>query len=177
MAEPSERGEALSATARTADGKTATLSVAASQNAKAAARIAKQAMAGPKPTPRSSGRRVARLRISHVDPLSVMKTAFLLSVAIGVVLVVAVGVVWAVLSATGVWESINKSVADVVGGDSAETFDIRNWVGASRVMGFTMLVAVLDVVLLTAIATLGAFLYNLSAVLLGGVEVTLTEDD
>ncbi len=40
-----------------------------------------------------------------------------------------------------------------------------------------MLVAVVDVVLLTAIATLGAFLYNMSAALLGGIEVTLAEDE
>jgi hypothetical protein len=43
-------------------------------------------------------------------------------------------------------------------------------------MGFTMLVAVIDVVLITAIATLAAFLYNMAAALLGGIEVTLTED-
>ena len=40
-----------------------------------------------------------------------------------------------------------------------------------------MLVAVIDVVLLTAIATLGAFLYNMAAALLGGIEVTLAEDE
>jgi hypothetical protein len=44
-------------------------------------------------------------------------------------------------------------------------------------MGFTMIVAVVDVVLITAIATLGAFLYNLAATLLGGLEVTLAEDE
>jgi hypothetical protein len=47
----------------------------------------------------------------------------------------------------------------------------------SRVMGFTMLVAVVDVILITAIATLGAFLYNLAAGLLGGIEVTFAEDN
>ena len=36
--------------------------------------------------------------------------------------------------------------------------------------------SVVDVILITAIATLGAFLYNLSAALLGGIEVTLAED-
>ena len=46
----------------------------------------------------------------------------------------------------------------------------------SRVLGFTMLVSVIDVVLITAIATLGAFLYNMAASLLGGIEVTLAED-
>ncbi|MDP8932371.1 MAG: DUF3566 domain-containing protein, partial [Actinomycetota bacterium] len=54
--------------------------------------------------------------------------------------------------------------------------DDEDYVGTSRVLGFTMLVAAVDVVLLTAIATLGAFLYNMAAALLGGVEVTLAED-
>jgi hypothetical protein len=106
----------------------------------------------------------------------VMKTAFLLSIAIGIVTVVAVAVVWSVLDAAGVWTSINKTVSDVLGGDSATTFDVRNYVGTSRVMGFTMIVAVVDVVLITAISTLAAFIYNLAAALLGGLEVTLAED-
>jgi hypothetical protein len=54
---------------------------------------------------------------------------------------------------------------------------VENYVGTSRVMGFTMIVAVVDVVLITAIATLAAFLYNLAATLLGGIEVTLAEDE
>ncbi len=126
---------------------------------------------------RPKGTRRARLRLVHLDPWSVMKTSFLLSIALGIVLVVAVAVVWSVLSAAGVWDSINKTVSDVMGGDSTQTFDVKNYVGTSRVLGFTMVVAVFDVVLITAISTLGAFLYNLAAALLGGVEVTLAEDD
>ena len=133
--------------------------------------------AATKAAARPRGTRRARLRLVHVDPWSIMKTAFLLSIAFGIVLVVAVAVVWSVLGAAGVWTSINTTVADVMGGQSASTFDIRNYVGTSRVLGFTMIVAVVDVVLITAISTLGAFLYNLAAALLGGVEVTLAEDD
>ena len=66
---------------------------------------------------------------------------------------------------------------DTIGGDDIADFDIENYLGTSRVLGFTMLVAAVDVVLLTAIATLGAFLYNMSAALLGGIEVTLAEDN
>lgn len=130
--------------------------------------------------PATSGRgrtRKARLRLTHLDPWSVMKTSFLLSVAFGIVTVIAVAVVWSVLGAAGVWDSINQTVQEVIGGDTGEAFDVENYVGTSRVMGFTMIVAVVDVVLITAIATLGAFLYNLAATLLGGVEVTLAEDE
>ena len=134
--------------------------------------------ASPRPsTSRGRSTRKARLRMTHIDPWSVMKTAFLLSIAFGIVTVIAVAVVWSVLGAAGVWDSINKTVQDVLGGESATTFNVENYVGTSRVMGFTMIVAVVDVVLITAIATLGAFLYNLSAALLGGVEVTLAEDE
>jgi hypothetical protein len=121
--------------------------------------------------------RKARLRMTHIDPWSVMKTAFLLSIAIGIVTVIAVAMVWSVLGAAGVWDSINKSVQEVIGGETGTAFDVEDYIGTSRVMGFTMIVAVVDVVLITAIATLGAFLYNLAATLLGGLEVTLAEDE
>ena len=119
--------------------------------------------------------RRARLRLTRVDPWSVMKTSFLLSVAFGIVTVVAVFIVWTVLGGAGVWDSINATVEDVLGGE-AGNFDVTDYISTSRVLGFTMLVAVLDVVLLTAIATLTAFLYNMAAALLGGIEVTLAED-
>ena len=122
------------------------------------------------------GPRRARLRLTRIDPWSVMKTAFLLSVAIGIVTVVSVLVVWTVLGGAGVWDSINATVQDVLGNE-AGGFDVTDYVSTSRVLGFTMLVAVVDVVLLTAIATLSAFLYNMAAALLGGVEVTLAEDN
>jgi hypothetical protein len=133
--------------------------------------------AAKKATPGGRPPRRARLRLSRVDPWSVMKTAFLLSIAFGVVTVVSVLMVWSVLDAAGVWTSINQTVQDIVGGQQTSSFDIENYLGTSRVIGFTMLVAVIDVVLLTAIATLGAFLYNMAAALLGGIEVTLAEDE
>ena len=120
--------------------------------------------------------RRARLRLTHIDPWSVMKTAFLLSIAIGIVTVVAVAIVWTVLGAAGVWSSIDATVTDVVG-DNGSSFSIEDYLGMSRVMGFTMILAVIDVVLVTVIATLGAFLYNLAAALLGGIEVVLAEEE
>jgi hypothetical protein len=116
--------------------------------------------------------RKAQLRLVQVDAWSVMKTAFLLSIAFGIVTIVAVAIVWSVLGAAGVWDSLNTTVQTVMGND----FRVQDYIGTGRVLGFTMLVSAVDVVLLTAIATLGAFLYNLAATLLGGIEVTLAED-
>lgn len=146
-------------------------------NASAATRI-------PQPTKRTSSGpaapvkppRRARLRLTRIDPWSVMKTSFLLSIAFGIVCVVAVTAVWSVLEAADVFGSINKTVRDILGDDSAGSFDIENYIGMSRVLGFTLVISALDVVLITAIATLSAFLYNMAAALLGGIEVTLAED-
>ncbi|MCD6639092.1 MAG: DUF3566 domain-containing protein [Nocardioides sp.] len=139
------------------------------------AKAADKAKAAGKAHPATPRR--ARLRLSRVDPWSVMKTSFLLSVAFGIVTFIAVFMVWTVLGAAGVWDSINTAVASIVDSESSEGgFDVTDYVGMGRVLGFTLVVAVLDVILLTAIATLTAFLYNLAAALLGGVEVTLSED-
>jgi hypothetical protein len=127
------------------------------------------------PAPRGGVRR-ARLRLVQVEPWSVMKTAFLLSIAVGIVTVVAVGIVWGVLGAAGLWDSVNSIVRDSIGDSSGSPFEIQKYLSTSRVLGFTMIVSVADVILITAISTLAAFLYNLSAGLLGGIEVTFAED-
>lgn len=121
--------------------------------------------------------RTARLRLTHVDPWSVTKAAFVLSIVLGVVAVVAVFIVWTVLGAAGLWDAINSAMSQTLGDSEGQPFQVQDYVGTGRAVGFTMIVAVVDVVLLTMIATLGAFLYNLAAALLGGVELTLTEDD
>jgi hypothetical protein len=138
--------------------------------AAAAAAAAAQDRSGG-PAPRQT--RKARLRMVRIDPWSVMKMAFALSIALAVITVVAVAIVWTVLDNAGVWDSINTSIAAL---DTGQNIDVEEYVGLDRVMGITMLVAAADVILLTALATLGAFMYNLAAALLGGLEVTLAED-
>lgn len=121
--------------------------------------------------------RKARLRLSRVDPWSVMKTAFLLSIAFGIVIWVAVFIVWSFIGAAGVFENINNTVSEVLGTPTAEPFRLENYINTGKVMGFTTVVACLYVVIITALATLGAFLYNLAATLLGGLELTLASED
>lgn len=126
--------------------------------------------------PRGQAPRKARLRIVRLDPWSVMKMAFALSVALAIVTVIAVAIVWAVLDAAGVWEAINSSVDALRNARTGSDFDVIEYAGFGRVMGLAMVVSAANIVLLTALATLGAFLYNLAAALLGGFEVTLAED-
>ena len=121
--------------------------------------------------------RRARLRISRLDPWSVMKTSFLFSNAFGIMTWIAVYVVWSVIGASGLMETLNGLLTNLLASPQDQTqVRIEDYVNTNKVMGVTALIAVINVVLLTALATIFAFLYNLSANILGGLELTLAED-
>jgi hypothetical protein len=122
--------------------------------------------------------RKARLRVARVDPWSVMKVSFVLSIAMGIVTVVGTAVVWNVLNALGVFTSLNKTVGDLTssGTTGTSTFNLSSFLSFGHVESYMMIIALVDVVLATALATLGAYLYNLAAGFVGGFEVTLAED-
>jgi hypothetical protein len=123
--------------------------------------------------------RKARLRVARVDPWSVMKVSFVLSIAMGIVTIVGTAVVWNVLNALGVFDSLNKTVGDLTSSGSGTTtssFSVSSFLSFSHVEGYMMIVALVDIVLVTALATLGAYLYNLASGFVGGFEVTLAED-
>ncbi|MER7005224.1 DUF3566 domain-containing protein [Dactylosporangium sp. NPDC000555] len=122
------------------------------------------------------GPRRARLHLKRIDPWSVMKFAFAVSFVLFVVLIVATSVLYLALDAMDVFQSINKLLADLVsstGGSSANTFRVT----AKGVIGGAALLGVVNVVLFTALATLGSFIYNVCADLVGGIELTLAEKD
>jgi hypothetical protein len=132
--------------------------------------------AAPRPASRVRARR-ARLVLGRVDPWSVMKLSFLLAIAMAIVAVVAVFVLWSVLDAMGVFDSVGRTVESVTrSNDNAQGIDILDYVGLSRVLSITLLLSAVNVVLMTALCTLAAFLYNMAAGLVGGLHVTFTED-
>jgi hypothetical protein len=122
----------------------------------------------------SAGRR-ASLHLTHVEPWSVTRLAFAISVAMMIVAVVAATIFWIVLELAGVWGQINDSFTSVLSDDSS-SFDVKDYFGFWRVFGLTLVLSAINVVITTALATIGAHLYNLAAQLMGGVEVTFTEE-
>ncbi len=121
-----------------------------------------------------TGPRKVRLAIARVDPWSVMKLAFLLSVAAGIMIVVAAWVFWYAMNDLGVFTSIDEMIKEIVGPES-ET-NLLQFVERDRIIALATIVAVIDVVLMTALATIGAFLFNVTAALVGGINLTLTDD-
>lgn len=124
---------------------------------------------------RATGPRRARLMVTRLDPWSVMKTSFMLSLSVAIVVLIALALLWWTLDVTGVFAAIGRTVDDVAG-SATTSFDFLALVGFSRVMGVSLVLGAVEVVLSTALSTLFAFLYNLSVGLTGGLEVTLSED-
>ncbi|WP_328901155.1 MULTISPECIES: DUF3566 domain-containing protein [unclassified Streptomyces] len=135
---------------------------------------ARKPRTGARTTPRT---RKARLRVSKADPWSVMKVSFLLSIALGICTVMASAVLWMVMDAMGVFSTVGGTISEATGSNEGNGFDLQAFLSLPRVLIFTSVIAVIDVVLATALATLGAFIYNLSAGFVGGVELTLAEDE
>jgi hypothetical protein len=121
--------------------------------------------------------RKARLRVAKADPWSVMKVSFLLSIALGICTIVASAVLWMVMDAMGVFSTVGGTISEATGSNESNGFDLQAFLSLPNVLMFTSVIAVIDVVLATALATLGAFIYNLSAGFVGGVELTLAEDE
>jgi hypothetical protein len=133
--------------------------------------------AAQRPAANSASTRKAQLAVSRIEPWSVMKFSFMISLVGWVILFVAVAIMYFVLQKLGVFHSIENTVGLVTASKNHSGTDAASWFSASRVLGYTMLVGAINVILITALATVGAVLYNLVTMLAGGIEVTLKETD
>ena len=119
--------------------------------------------------------RRARLYVYRLDAWSVMKVCFMLSVAIAIVFVSAVAGTWWILDYSGVFATIARNVNEVIGSGTT-TFDLQGVLAFDRVMGISVVIAALEVALVSVLSGLFAVLYNLTVGITGGVEVTFSDD-
>ena len=124
---------------------------------------------------RARGPLRASMQIRRIDPWSALKVSLLLNVALFFVWMIAVAFLYLVLGAMGVWSKLNSNVGDLLttssGGGGGDL------VSAASIFGGAALIGLVNIVLLTAMATVGAYIYNLSTDIVGGVEVTLADLD
>jgi hypothetical protein len=106
-----------------------------------------------------------------------MKFSFAASVVAFVILFVAVAVLYGVLSALGVFTSLEHAVSSATSSQGQSGYNASKWFSASRILSYTVLFGGINVVLITALSTIGSVIYNVIARLFGGVEVTLKESD
>jgi hypothetical protein len=116
----------------------------------------------------------ASMQIRRIDPWSTLKVSLVLSVALFFVWMIAVAFLYLVLGGMGVWSKLNSNVGDLLNNTSGSSADL---VSSGTIFGGAVLIGLVNIVLLTAMATIGAFIYNLTTDLIGGVEVTLADRD
>jgi hypothetical protein len=136
-----------------------------------AAKNAKPGLGGRSP-------RKAHLQVSRFEPWSVMKFSFVMSLVCFVVLMVAVVVLYMILSGLGVFDAISSTINELTqeqGATKTSGFDAASWFSFTRIFAYTALVGALNVLLITALATVWSVIYNIAADFVGGVEVTLKE--
>ena len=161
----------------TGEGKPATgegkLTIGEGRPAAAAA----SARSGSKKASSKRSARQAHLTVARVEPWSVMKFSFVVSLVAFVILFVAVSLLYGALDGLGVFESLQRLVSSLTSSQGSAGVNASKWFSASRVLGYTALLGSLNIVLITAMSTIGAVVYNLTSRLVGGVEVTLRETD
>lgn len=127
--------------------------------------------AGVKTQPAAGGVR-AGMQLRSIDPWTTFKVTGVISVVLFFVWMIAVGVLYVVLSGMGVWSKINDSFQTLTNEQAGVSL-----LTAGNVFTYAGLAGLANVILLTALATVGAFIYNLCADLVGGIEVTLADRD
>jgi hypothetical protein len=121
------------------------------------------------------GPRRARLQLRHIDTWSALKISLVLSIALFFIWMVAVGVLYGVLNALGVFDTLNDLFGQI--GSASGSEDTGDVVTAGLVFGGAAIIGAINIVLMTALCTVGTFIYNLCSDLVGGLELTLSERD
>jgi hypothetical protein len=122
--------------------------------------------------PKASQAKQVRLKLVYIDFWSAVKLSFLIAAAVGVIIVVAVLLIWTVLASTGVFDQVSGLMQDVSGQSS---LTVNNVVSFAQVMGFTLVIAALNVVVGTVLGAIACLLYNLSVKITGGILVGFTQ--
>lgn len=114
----------------------------------------------------------ATVQVRKIDPWSMLKLSLVISVSLFFVWMVAVGLLYMVLDGMGVWDRLNNAFSDIVA-----TSGESGLVSAGQIFGYAAVIGLINVVLFTALTTIGTFIYNLCSDLVGGLEVTLADRD
>lgn len=114
----------------------------------------------------------ATLRIIKLEPMSLVRTGFLISVSIAITMFTATLVIYLVLAGMGVFESIDSVLGDLTGSSAGLTETLTLPV----VFIGSIVVGVFEIITTTALFALFGFVYNATVPATSGLAVTLAED-
>ncbi|MDH6235451.1 DUF3566 domain-containing protein [Cryobacterium sp. CG_9.6] len=113
-----------------------------------------------------------RLKLVYIDFWSAVKLSFLVALCLAVVTIVASFLIYTVLAQTQILDKVNTLYTDISGASA----DLLSILSVGNVMGFAVVVAILNTVVITALGAIYAVLYNLSVKITGGLLVGFTNN-
>ncbi len=116
---------------------------------------------------RQTATKQVRLKLVYLDFWSVVKFSFLIWLSLGIVLIVASILIWLVLYSTGIFDTIDAQMTQIL----TQDFSLAASFGLLQVALFSVVVALLNTVVGTILGAIGALLYNLSVRFTGGLLV------
>lgn len=125
-----------------------------------------------KKTRKKAPSKQVRLKLVYIDFWSAVKFSFLVSICLAIVSVVSTVLIYTVLLQTGVLARVDEVFMDVVGEDSS----LMNVLGLPQVFGFAVVVAILNIIVGTALGAVASLIYNLLVRVLGGFQLGFTSN-
>lgn len=125
-----------------------------------------------KKSTRKTTSKQVRLKLVYIDFWSSVKLSFLIAICAAIVTIVATFLIFTVLNQTGLFDKINDIYTSIAG----ESTDLSTVLSLGNIMGFAIVVALLNTVVITALGAVVALLYNLSVKMTGGLLVGFTNN-
>lgn len=123
-----------------------------------------------KKTRKKAPSKQVRLKLVYIDFWSAVKFSFLVSICLAIVGVVAVVLIYSVLMSTGVFGRLDALFMDIVGEENSLT----KFIGFPQVLGFSVVVGILNTIVGTALGAIAALVYNLLVRAMGGFQLGFT---
>jgi hypothetical protein len=122
---------------------------------------------------RATATKQVRLKLVYIDFWSAVKLSFLIALTLGIITIVASMLVWVVLDSTGIFGKLDVLLRDILNDPS---FSVTQSFSLGQVGLFSLIVALLNTVVGTALGAITAMLYNFSVRITGGLLVGFTNN-
>ena len=121
--------------------------------------------------PRASKR--VTMHLVYIDFWSSVKLSFLVALCVAAVTIVVSLLGWNLLERTGIIDSVQALFTDIAGDKGSALFAGLNFQG---VVSFTIVIALLELIVVTALGAIVAALFNLASRMTGGAKVGFGKD-
>ena len=114
-----------------------------------------------------------QLKLVKIEVWSAIKAGFFVTLAAGIATVVGFFALWYLVGQIGLFASLNSLLSGIFGDGGV---DIEQELSLPRVMSFASTLAIINIILGTALAGLYAMIFNVIGKITGGIAVSFTNN-